>query len=416
MRSAEIMNNKFKNRIVATAVEDPRKLLSNPKNWRIHPEQQQEALTTVLNDVGWVQDVIVNKTTGHILDGHLRVKLAIANKEKEIPVKYVEVTEAEERLILATFDPIAALAEADKEKLKDLIVKIDSDNEELDSLLEKLAATQGVYLEAENDNVELNDPGDDIAKASEAQEKWKVKAGDAWGLGDHRIVCGDCTDSDALDRLFQGEKAEMLFTDPPYGVNYEGGHFHSGDVKIKRRRTAISGDNDSEIYDSFLSRINRVIDGPCYMFFSTSGTGRAWSAAEDNQYTIHAIIVWYKINATYAAMGAQYKNRYEPILYFKPKQSTLRWCGPADETTVWEIKRDAVNDLHPTQKPVELALRAIGNHTSKTVADVFLGAGSTLMACEQLGRKCYGMEIEPKYVAVTLERWSTATGKKPIKV
>ena len=114
-----------------------------------------------------------------------------------------------------------------------------------------------------------------------------------------------------------------------------------------------------------------------------------------------ALLIWQKTNATYAAMNAQYKQRHEPCLYFKPPKSTLRWIGPSDACTLWEFKRDGVNEFHPTQKPVALAANALKNHEAKTVLDCFCGSGSTLIAAEQLGRKCYGMEISPAYARVS---------------
>jgi DNA modification methylase len=207
--------------------------------------------------------------------------------------------------------------------------------------------------------------------------------------------------------------SEMMFTDPPYGVDYEGGHFHSGDVTIKRRREKLHGDENADIYARFLPVAVSVVDGPFYMFFADTRGMDVYNSVHSCGCEIHALIVWNKTNAKYAAMNAQYKQRHEPCLYFKPKKSTLRWCGPSDECTVWDIPRDAKNDLHPTQKPTALAARAIRNHTANIVSDFFLGSGTTLIACEQLGRRCRAIEISPGYVAVALQRWADATGKKP---
>src|SRR3990167_4237137 len=172
------------------------------------------------------------------------------------------------------------------------------------------------------------------------------------------------------------------------------------------------GDSSSDIYASFLPVVLPFIDGPCYMWFADREGKATFCAVVDSGYEIHALLIWNKINATYAAMNAQYKQRHEPCLYFKPKGSTLRWAGPTDECTVLDIKRDSINELHPTQKPVELARRAISNHDATIVADWFTGAGSTIVAAQQLNRICYGMEIHPPYCAVTLQRM-TDMGLKP---
>jgi DNA modification methylase len=239
-----------------------------------------------------------------------------------------------------------------------------------------------------------------------------TKNGDLWIMGDHRLLCGDSTKAEDVQRLIGDEKAEMLFTDPPYGVNYEGGHFHSGDVKIKRRREKLGHDDTTAIYKAFLPVVLNAVDGPCYMWFAYSKARDIYNAVFENGCEVHALIIWHKTNATYAAMNAQYKQRHEPCLYFKPKGSTLRWCGKTTESTLWSQDRDGVNDLHPTQKPVALAGKAIGNHSSKTVLDIFAGSGSTLIAAEQLNRKCYGMEISPQYCDVIVKRWEEFTGKK----
>lgn len=255
-------------------------------------------------------------------------------------------------------------------------------------------------------DIEIDEPESPLAqldRADELQEKWQVKRGQVWEVGRHRLMCGDSTCAEDVGKLMDGERAEMLFTDPPYGVNYRGGHFHSGDVNIVRERAPLKGDK-GDIYARFLPIVSSYVDGPCYTWFASSVGKPVYDAILGNRCEIHAMIIWHKTNATYAAMNAQYKQRHEPCLYFKPKGSTLRWCGATDECTLWEMDRLPSNENHPTEKPPTLAVRAIKNHTAQTVLDLFLGSGTTLIACEQLGRRGYGMEIEPKYCAVTLER------------
>lgn len=224
----------------------------------------------------------------------------------------------------------------------------------------------------------------------------------------HKLLCGDSTKAEDVARVMGGEKADMVFTDPPYGVDYDGGHFHSGDVKIKRARTKLSGDTNAELYSKFLPVMLPFIDGPVYMWFADKKAADVYNAVNDAGYEVHALIIWHKINATYAAMNAQYKQRHDSCLYFKPKGSTLRWCGPTDECTVWEEKRDASNEFHPTQKPIELSARAIKNHDATVIADFFAGSGSTLVSCQNLNRKCRGIEISPDYCAVILQRMTDA--------
>lgn len=242
-----------------------------------------------------------------------------------------------------------------------------------------------------------------------------TKPGDLWILGEHRLLCGDSTKAEDVAKLMDGAKSDMMFTDPPYGVNYQGGvQFDGYGGAVTNNREKLKNDDTTAIYPAFLPVALAVVDGPCYMWFAGSKARDVYNAVHDNDCEVHALIIWHKTNATYAAMNAQYKQRHEPCLYFKSKGSTLRWCGETTEATVWSQDRDGINEFHPTQKPVALAAKAIRNHETKTVLDVFCGSGSTLIAAEQLNRKCYGMEISPAYCDVIVKRWETLTGKKAV--
>lgn len=228
--------------------------------------------------------------------------------------------------------------------------------------------------------------------------------GVVYQLGRHRLLCGDSTDKEQVELLMGGIKAEMCFTDPPYGVNYEGGHFHSGNVNIKRKREKLAQDDSTQIYTDVIPIIAEFVDGACYTFYADTKPTDLYIAVEAVG-EIHALLIWHKTNATYAAMNAQYKQRHEPFLYWKPRGSTLRWCGATTEATIWELDKDGKNSMHPTQKPVHLAAKAIKNHDADTVLDLFGGSGSTLIACEQLDRTCYMMELDPKYCDVIRKRY-----------
>jgi len=259
-------------------------------------------------------------------------------------------------------------------------------------------------------------PSEGLTDADDAPEAPKdpiTKPGDLWILGNHRLLCGDSTNIQHVERLMDGKKADMVFTDPPYGVNYEGGHFHSGDVNIKRKREKLANDADDQIYADVIPLIASFCDGPCYTWFADNKLLKLYQAVEAVG-QIHALIIWHKINATYAAINAQYKQRHEPCLYWKPKGSTLRWCGASTEATLWEMKRDPTNNFHPTQKPVELAERAIGNHKAQTVLDLFGGSGSTLIACERQHRHARLMELDPAYCDVIVKRWEDFTGNTAV--
>lgn len=294
-----------------------------------------------------------------------------------------------------------------------LLISAGMDADMLKSLNTDAAALSELLKAAEGGDSEA-DAEPQVDRAEELREKWGVQTGQVWQIGNHRLMCGDSTSAEDVARLMGGERAHMMFTDPPYGVDYTGGHFHSGDVNIKRARERLSGDTDTALYAKFLPVALPMVDGPCYMWFADSRARDVYNAVHECGCEVHALIVWHKVNATYAAMNAQYKQRHEPCIYFKPRGSTLRWIGPTDECTVWDIKRDAQNEFHPTQKPIELAVRAVRNHDAPTVLDCFAGSGSTIIACENLGRRARAMDKDEGYVAVALQRWADATGKTPV--
>lgn len=395
----------FKDRIVELRRVPASELVENPKNWRRHGEDQRRGLRSLVEKIGFAGAELVRiMDDGRLMliDGHLRKD---EYKKQSLPVLVTDLSEAEADLLLATFDPIGALATTDDEALELLLSEVNATFDDLGDLLADVHGDEYIELPEV-----AEDAGAQIDKADELLQKWQVERGQLWvipsksGRGEHRLLCGDSTNADDVARVMAGERAQMLFTDPPYGVDYTGGHFHSGDVNIKRERDRLSGDGDAVLYHDFLPVVMPMVDGPCYMWFASSKSRDVYNALHDSKCEVHALIIWNKINATYAAMNAQYKQRHEPCVYFKPKGSTLRWVGASDECTVWDIKRDGQNEFHPTQKPVELAYRAIKNHDATTVLDCFAGSGFVFVACEQTGRLGRGLELEPKYCAVILQR------------
>jgi DNA modification methylase len=221
-------------------------------------------------------------------------------------------------------------------------------------------------------------------------------------------MCGDSTDGGDVALLMDGKKADMVFTDPPYGVSYTGGiQFKNGQAETESREM-IEGDKTSNIYSSVIPILSEICSGPIYTWFAGTKALSIYDAIEKCG-EIHALIIWVK-NGGFGALNANYKQKHEPCLYWCRKGSRLGFVGPTNETTVWNIDKDGRNKLHPTQKPVDLALKAIKNHETGIVTDLFLGSGSTLIACEQTGRICYGMEIDPKYVDVIIERYCNYAG------
>jgi len=383
-------------------------LIPYERNSRLHSDEQIERIAASIQEFGFTNPILVDGKHG-IIAGHGRLAAAKKLGMEKVPViQLAHLSDAQKQAYIIADNRLAELSEWNRELLAEELAELQSFDFDL-SLIGFDDASLAEIMPAEKELQPLTDE-DDVPEVDE-QATPKTKLGDVWILGSHRVMCGDSTDEAMVDKLMNGVKAEMVFTDPPYGVNYEGGHFHSGDVNIKRKREKLASDHDASIYSKVIPIICKFADGPCYTWYADSKATPLYQAI-DEYGEFHAMIVWHKINATYAALNAQYKQRHEPCAYWKPKKSTLRWCGASTEATIWEEKRDPQNIYHPTQKPICLAERAINNHEAKTVLDLFLGSGSTLIACDKTGRKCYGMELSPQYIEVIIRRWQEYTGKE----
>jgi len=233
----------------------------------------------------------------------------------------------------------------------------------------------------------------------------KTVKGDVYILGGkHKIMCGDSTLIDDVEKLMGGEKADMVFTDPPYGVDYVGGVIHGNKINKDHKREKLKNDN-VDIYSDFIKIIPSIIqNGAIYIFYATRNSFDLFKPLNDSSIDIMAVIAWIKINTGYSDMNSHYKNRYEPCVYCKVGSGT-NFIGETNENTTWEIEKDRNNKLHPTQKPVSVPERAIKNHNAEKVADLFLGSGSTLIASEKTNRTCYGMELDEKYCDIIVNRY-----------
>ena len=388
---------------------DVTELVANPRNPNKHSDKQVALLAKIIRHQGWRSPITVSNRSGFVVTGHGRLQAAILLGEQLVPVDRQDfASEADEWAHLVADNRIAELADADKSMIADLLKELDSGGLDMD--------LTGFDMDALDELLaEVNPPDITEDEVPDVPVDPITQPGDLWILGEHRVMCGDSTKAEDVERLMAGATVEMMFTDPPYGVDYSGGvQFDGKGGATTNNRERLKNDETTAIYPAFLPVALSAVDGPCYMWFADSKARDVYNAVHDNGCEVHALIIWHKTNATYAAMNAQYKQRHEPCLYFKPRGSTLRWCGETTEATVWSQDRDGINEFHPTQKPIALAAKAIKNHEAATVLDMFCGSGSTLIAAEQLGRKCYGMEISPAYCDVIVKRWETLTGKKAV--
>jgi site-specific DNA-methyltransferase (adenine-specific) len=249
------------------------------------------------------------------------------------------------------------------------------------------------------EGVELDAVEDDFEADADAIET-DIVIGDLFEIGEHRLLCGDSTDSDSVAKLMDGKKADMVFTDPPYGVDYQGG-------ALTKRDKLDNDQKNTNIYQEVLPNIILFTNdkSPMYIWHAAGYADMA-SHLWDNGIEIRSQIIWNKNMAQFGALSAQYKQKHEPCFYCFKKGSSPYWYGPTNEVTVWDVSRESKNEFHPTQKPIELPSRALNNSSKieDIILDLFLGSGSTMVASHQLNRKCYGMELDPKYCQVIIDR------------
>ena len=399
----------YRNRILGLEYIPARDLTPHPGNWRDHPTAQVEALKGVLNEVGIAGALLAYRSERQggalvVIDGHLRKDAA----PQKWPVLVLDVTDEEADYLLATHDPLAAMATADAGALDALLSSVNSGEAAVQAMLAELAESAGLYGPDEDES----DAEPQIDRAEELREQWGVEPGQMWRFAsrtpgqEHRLICGDCTDAAVVERVMGGEKAHMIFTDPPYGVNYDGG---------MKKRKELDGDHiGTDIYADALPVLAQAADGeaPLYLWYADGHAAAAAAAAAG--YQITAQIIWAKNHAQFVT-SAHYKGKHEPCYYGHKRNKSARWHGPNNEVTLWEYDRASSNDYHPTQKPIALGERAIRNSSAAgdIVLDGFCGSGSTIIAAENLGRQARAVEISPAYVAVALQRYADAFGIEP---
>jgi DNA modification methylase len=414
----------WQSRIIGEGVEDPNQLLANPANWRIHPQAQQDALSGVLDEVGWIQRVIVNQRTGFVLDGHLRVALAITRGEAEVPVVYVDLSPDEERLVLATLDPLGAMAVADGELLRDLLGEVQTESaavvELLASLREDANRLARRQEETNPDDVPVSIPKTPI-----------TQPGDIWVLGRHRLICGDATDPDVWDRLVGTPRIPLIVTSPPYpGAAMWNETNESGMTENIDRLRELNADVfalAARYADVVCWNVADVPVGNQNVMWNSSDVLRF---AADNDCTTVRPILWDKgipdplppPSFMRRPVVAHITHEWLFVVYPEGWHAREKRSGlDTDEHTwqlrsVWSISPDSAKRRgHPAPFPVDLADRCVRLFSlpDDVVLDPFAGSGSTIIACEQNGRAGAAIELDPGYCDLIVARWSQMTGETP---
>jgi DNA modification methylase len=371
-------------------------LVSDPNNARKHDDKNLEAIVGSLQAFGQRKPIVVS-SDNVVVAGNGTIEAA-----KRLGWEKIEIVRVPDDW---SPDQIKAFALADNRTAE-------------------LAAWSGEVLTAQLRELEF--AGFDVAEFGFAPVEIEFKSeeihdeipdlpveptsrlGDVWQLGKHRLICGDSTQESTFAKLMGDVKADLIITDPPYGVSYTGG-------QNANKREMLLNDDVNVFAESIpLGYVFSKPDAALYVWFAGSKGHLAFDAVRDADYQVRAMLFWHKLKAHYGSFMSQYMPKHEPLLYCHKRGESPKWRGATNEVTVWEYDQPARNEHHPTQKPVEVMTRAIKNSSDRgdVVLDFFLGSGSTLIACEQIDRVCYGVELDPKYVDVIIKRWETLTGLK----
>ena len=387
------------------------KLLPYARNARTHSDDQVAQIAASIAEFGFTNPILAG-SDGIIVAGHGRLAAAQKLGLDVVPVVVLDHLSATQRRALVIADNrIAENAGWDDAMLRIEIATLQDDDFDVSLTGFDVDALAELMAGDEPDN----DGQSDEDAVPEVGETPISRPGDVWIMGSHRLLCGDSTVAESYDVLLQGSPVDMVFTDPPYNVNYA----NSAKDKMRGKDRAILNDNLGDgFYDFLLAALTQMVThcrGGIYVAMSSSELDVLQSAFRAAGGKWSTFIIWAK--NTFTLGRADYQRQYEPILYGWPEGAQRHWCGDRDQGDVWNIKKPQKNDLHPTMKPVELVERAIRNSSrpGNVVLDPFVGSGTTLIAAEKSGRVARLIELDPKYVDVIVRRWEDFTGKQAIR-
>lgn len=377
-------------------------LVPYANNTRTHSEEQVLQIASSIKEFGFTNPILIDGKNG-IIAGHGRVMAAELLHYEEVPtITLTDLTEAQIKAYIIADNKLALNAGWDEELLKVEIEGLNDLGFDIDLLGFNTEDLDDLDIDFEGLDVELDeDKADDVP---EVEENPVIQLGDLIELGAHRLLCGDSTNEDDVSKLMDGKNADMVFTDPPYGVSYQNNQAKAHDV-IK---------NDDVFLTEWIPLVQKYSNGFIFMWTSYQVLSE-WLTITKPFGKLSNMVIWAKGGGGLGDLKGSFSTDYEIALVWNRKAKLQdKRIG-----SVWSISKDsAIDYVHPTQKPVELMEKGIFNcsKTKNVVMDLFLGSGSTLIACENLTRKCYGMELDEKYAQVIVQRWCDYTSIDTIKI
>lgn len=371
----------------------------NPRKDLKPGDAEYEKLKRSIEQFGYVEPVIWNKTTGRVVGGHQRLKVLMDMGITEVECVVVEMDESQEKALNIALNKISG--DWDKDKLALLIADLQGTDFDVSLTGFEPAEIDDLFKDTLKDGIK----DDEFDVDTELQKPTFSKAGDVWSLGRHRLVCGDSTKAETYDLLMGGVKANLVITDPPYNVNYEGS---AG--KIKNDNMA-----DEAFYNFLLDAYTQMHsamadDASIYVFHADTEGLNFRRAFADAGFYLSGCCIWKKQSLVLGR--SPYQWQHEPCLYGWKKNGKHQWYTGRKETTIWEFDKPKKNGDHPTMKPIPLLAYPIMNSTmsNAVVLDPFGGSGSTLITCEQTDRICYTIELDEKFCDVIVKRYIEQVG------